>query len=846
MKKVHLVEPLWRDTLIKQHTKDHKVLYNQHFQSFNQAFFNVSASENNKRLCEAIQLISTHKDAFPLLSKVLSYPQTIHQALQFLDECDQYQIDPHSIDAIDEVMKEKVSLLILLNQHIDYRPYRNSHIDKNSHYTLYPRYKQLYEQAFIDEHQIEVIESPTIKPQVKAYQALNRRQEIEALAQSLVHNEEEHLILCGQLSEYAPEIRRIFSTYQIDYKIYEQEYPALFLMFTHLVLYAHTGRQQHLIDYLSLLPHTKELGEYLETYQVDLFETFDHVTSKNISLFDESLQKQLLRHQELANTQKQNVLPNLQIDKTSLETLLMSVFEIVKKEGNHHEVLTLKNRLESIYDTLDSDNLELLLTTIINQPISSSKGNNHKILIADYRSFPLFPIKNLTLLGLSTKSFPGFTQKSGLYNEEFVSHCPNYPSLVSRINVHMSQMETLKTCSENLILSSAIMNYEGKAIEKPFEIESFLKEKNIEFKSWPIIEPDPAPLRVSNLEESLSQRLFFNEEKQLLGSVSSFENYYKNSYQYFIEKGLKVKRPKKLELDSALVGTISHDVLENTVKSYPTMYFNLSNKDVQPYLKKYVEPLNDLLKHKTEWFELVFERIENQVVSTLHKMKDYQNATTTLPARFEERFSGYTHLIPNEKIIIGGFVDRIDENETDMIVLDYKSSDQRVSDQEVLDGQKLQLITYGMILAELHQKNLVGVYYVNMSTPYPRVTLSKYSLTKGIIESKHPNDVHQSANRLKGVTFDLEQEDPLKPFIYGNYAPYDLEKTKKHFELIYQHLYDSLSSGKIAQYYDSEKSIYFELSDLERFKTSVFKTPTLSETLELEKNHLKPKKGDKR
>ena len=60
------------------------------------------------------------------------------------------------------------------------------------------------------------------------------------------------VILVGDLDHYSQEIKRIFSTYQIPVTLSYQEYPTLFLVYYHLVMFSLTKESEHLSAYQNL------------------------------------------------------------------------------------------------------------------------------------------------------------------------------------------------------------------------------------------------------------------------------------------------------------------------------------------------------------------------------------------------------------------------------------------------------------------------------------------------------------------------------------------------------------------------------------------------------------------
>lgn len=766
MNKTHIINTSWRQHLINHLTQKQPLLFGQQFKSFRQAFFPFDNKKLTQRFNQAYILLQQHQDSFPQLKASLVYPQSVQQLLDFIDECDQFEIDLKQIKLNLPLFQEVIDICQFLLNHIDYRPFLLPQYPQNI--TIYPQYLSPFQQHFIDKHQLKLEKQTLYNPQITAYQALNKRQEIEGLAQKIVNeNIESLIILVGDLDNYLPDIKRIFNSYQIKYSCSHNSYPILFLQFYHHVMFYLTNDFQHKEDY-----------EKLSTF------------------------------------------PFLELkDDLRISEVLIKIFNHLQQYNQESEVYVLKERIESLSDDLDSPYFGVLLKHTLLQPLSIQHKDSNQIIVAGYQDYPPFITDQMVILGINTQSYPAFSEQQGLINESFLQHIPNYPTLEKRVAFHNSQMENIFKCSKELIISFSLMDYEGKTFEKPLIVDKM----NLEFKKWPIIEGNPLPLSIKPLTSELAQQLFFRDH-QLFGSVSSFETYFKNSYQYFIERGLKVRRPQPLGPDEALMGTINHGIMENLVRDFPN-YVDVSLETIEQYTQ------NEYEKHLTDtpFHQFLMKRNIKQIELLLRKLKLYEQDNPYQTLGHEETFKHYTQLISDDRIVINGIVDRVDGNESEMLILDYKSSDQSLSQKEVLNGRKLQLITYGMILSELHQKNLMGVYYINMNTNFINTSLFQYSLTKGILSAKSVDETFSSESRLKGMSFNVDNDHPLvnqlrvKYYKNGNTAGlFDLKKTREHFNLIYEHLYDALRQGDITRYHEVSLSKYFEMSDLQRYKQHRF------------------------
>lgn len=83
----------------------------------------------------------------------------------------------------------------------------------------------------------------------------------------------------------------------------------------------------------------------------------------------------------------------------------------------------------------------------------------------------------------------------------------------------------------------------------------------------------------------------------LPASVSSIETYYKNPYEYFLQRGLRLKPLKPFQLDPALEGTYYHGVLEHALNMWIGTSDGMDMRDEQPTaaeLNEYIDRCSGL------------------------------------------------------------------------------------------------------------------------------------------------------------------------------------------------------------------------------------------------------------
>lgn len=243
-------------------------------------------------------------------------------------------------------------------------------------------------------------------------------------------------------------------------------------------------------------------------------------------------------------------------------------------------------------------------------------------------------------------------------------------------------------------------------------------------------------------------------------SVSSIESYYRNPYQFFLEKGLRVRKPQAFDLDVAAQGTYYHGVLQHAVDLWKEAnpQASLTTDSIMPYLRRcwnlsgsedgwsvlQDDPRLSILDY-TNRMKAVHEQLK-AILERFMYMQDEWRSSTGLQMRYDDNKSADTstgllktiplhtelqfgelgdengmwdpHTLPVEDIHgdvtvrVRGKVDRIDLIEWNghqgRVVIDYKRSakdlfvpgNKGIDADSVYYGRELQLLTYAHVVDE--------------------------------------------------------------------------------------------------------------------------------------------------
>ena len=227
--------------------------------------------------------------------------------------------------------------------------------------------------------------------------------------------------------------------------------------------------------------------------------------------------------------------------------------------------------------------------------------------------------------------------------------------------------------------------------------------------------------------EGLSDIMFSGRSADSV-SASRLESYAGCPFRYFIDYGLRPEERRVFETGSREIGDVYHESLMKITSE-------LSEHGIWDTVTD--EQLKDLI-HRTvsaeeqEYGEGVFHysgsdsyragRVEKTLMESVMVLISHARAGKIAGSRYEQVFGRGADIPPVEveaggkKIYIEGQIDRLDLLENGRVkIIDYKSGQKTLTDQEIRAGYRLQLMLY-MKAAQEGKREPAGVFYFYLGT----------------------------------------------------------------------------------------------------------------------------------
>lgn len=473
--------------------------------------------------------------------------------------------------------------------------------------------------------------------------------------------------------------------------------------------------------------------------------------------------------------------------------------DLLKDKAELGAGMHIRSTIQSCLPSIDSEeDVEILRAGFASLSKNTRILNDSNIMVTD-QCHPVPAADISIVIGCSGKNWPGFPDLGGLFDEAYVSKIKGYPTLSQRYELYNSQLEWVKhSAMKKLVWSWASNDYQGREIQLAYEVESMFP-KNSAVRRKPLALA-PVKEKEHAISKETAQKLFFHDSA-VTSSISTVERFFKCPYSYFLQSGLGIRKEERAALDVRSLGMIQHQVMEHGVKNYGKTYPDMPIEEMQELLEESSLPLALAYPQTSSETGLCTERTILSLSTGMKFLRDMENNTSFVPAGAEMEFK--EEIVPG--VIIHGIIDRLDECNCLIRVLDYKSSSRSLNEDMVRNGLQLQLLTYLAIGEKKSGKKPVGCYYFVfkdgvISLPAAKINrkreIEEADLTEEALWEKFLND-----HRMSGWTFDdihTTELDANGKHIAGLRRPQDWASCKDVLSQVYTKFHALLEEGHIA------------------------------------------------
>ena len=325
--------------------------------------------------------------------------------------------------------------------------------------------------------------------------------------------------------------------------------------------------------------------------------------------------------------------------------------------------------------------------------------------------------KHIYLTGINETFLPlEISDKGFLMEEDYKQFNPHPLLLDEQLQAHYKRIIQVllnpylsytfsyskKNMAANELIPSILMSRLSDLFELDYINPSLNLIKNNLYLNQSRIDDDPINRLIDHYKMTSNQPEFI-KDTQKLGkgvSVSRLETYNKCPFSYYIKYGLKITEKREDTLQSSELGSLCHYLMEKCLDDV-----SLVDKEAKRYIEENLKekyddyPMNQyFINNLIEDMKMTIKIIQKQL-----KFGKY------VPVAKEKEISGEIGGVP-----FSGIIDRVDEFENMVRIVDYKSSKKEIDFNLAIQGFNIQMLVYLDMLCKQENKDRAGMLYFNM------------------------------------------------------------------------------------------------------------------------------------
>ncbi|MBR4124486.1 MAG: PD-(D/E)XK nuclease family protein [Clostridia bacterium] len=206
-----------------------------------------------------------------------------------------------------------------------------------------------------------------------------------------------------------------------------------------------------------------------------------------------------------------------------------------------------------------------------------------------------------------------------------------------------------------------------------------------------------------------SKYLFYNQRT----SISQIEKYFSCPFYQFAEKAISPKDSEDSEIKPMTIGNILHKIAQYFVDALISADFKID--DIEKLVSKCFEKTLKEQEFKSFANNTYFVYLLKDESQRFCKAIYHQIMSSDFrPLKTEMRFD---FNIKNG-LSLTGFVDRVDQFNDYVSIIDYKTGSQKFNFEEIYFGIKLQLIAYSKIISQILKKQTANCAYMPVKNKF--------------------------------------------------------------------------------------------------------------------------------
>ncbi len=340
-------------------------------------------------------------------------------------------------------------------------------------------------------------------------------------------------------------------------------------------------------------------------------------------------------------------------------------------------------------------------------------------------------------------------------------------------------------------------------------------------------------------------------------SATKFDTFNRCKFSFFCKYGLRLKKIQPADFDVLQRGTIVHYVLEKIISVYKEDIKNFSREQLDNLCDLYIEEyLNSVVGYnsvKTARHEFLISKISRSLKEVLfHLSKEFAQSDFK-PNHCELKIGGKDGIpldfqYSKGKIIVNGSIDRVDQFNGYIRIVDYKTGTKTFKLPDILFGLNLQMLIYLYAITRgqgIEDKNAAGIFYMPSKRDLNNEGMCMNGLVKADIDLVLAMEKENSGEYVPALTFN--KDGSLSKNSSNFITEDEFSKIFDYIEVLMKKTGNSIANGEIyinpvdgresaACDYCDFKSICGREEDIS-FKVPIIKNSEIFEIIEKENSN---------
>ncbi len=303
-----------------------------------------------------------------------------------------------------------------------------------------------------------------------------------------------------------------------------------------------------------------------------------------------------------------------------------------------------------------------------------------------------------------------------------------------------------------------------------------------------------------------------NTAKYLYGekinmSATKFDTFHRCKFSYFCRYGLKLKKLQQADFDVLQRGTIVHYVLERVISEYKENIKNLSFDELDilcdKYIDEYLNSVQGFRSIENAHHKFIISKISRALKEVLHHLSlefaqsDFKPTHCELLIGSNDK-TAVKFPFENGEINLIGSIDRVDEYNGYIRIIDYKTGTKSFKLPDILFGLNLQMLIYLYAVTRgrsLPDDSAAGIFYMPAKRDLNSEGMAMNGLLQGdldLVKSMEKENNGEFIPKLK-----LNNDGSISKSASSFISKEEFSKIFDHIERLMQNIGASILSGEI-------------------------------------------------